>query len=70
MECPRCQQDFVVACEIPAARATGWYCPECEALWVDGPVGGSPFEQLGGFLRARELDWDDVIDAPPDSPVS
>lgn len=64
MECPRCEQDDVVACEIPEVGAHGWYCPECEALWVDGPVGASEFQQLESYLEERGLTFADVVDLP------
>jgi len=61
MDCPRCGEDEVRRCTIPALHVSGWLCPECEALWLSDDVQPTGFEQLEVYLEDRGLGFNNLL---------
>ena len=63
IECPRCNQDWVLNARIKVTGESINVCPECEASWPDGVhIAFETFVDMSTMLKAKGLagEWKDL----------
>ena len=48
--CPRCGQDWLLDVRLTHVDRTAIWCPECDALWLEGAPHSDDFVDYGTFM--------------------